>query len=456
MELQSTYIAQNNQDLQAYDYYLKGRYEQLKWTTDALDHAIHWYERSLEIDPKYARALYGLVYCHIYKVFWSSESKDTSHVYEYLTKAQAVDRKSADYLLAQASVEIMIEWDYQTGIEHFSALLQERPNNPEVLEALSGLYIMVGEFDEALIHIDRALEYNPLSLNHTFMKGNILYFSGRYAEAIKYMDKVLRQDPRWMFAVQLKAAVYILTHQHEALDDLLDQYKEYPFMQHYGTLHALYHGRRLDTYPLPFLAHETIHAWQLYFHTLEGEYDKAIALLKAGLDSKHGKYTCFNYDPFLANLREQPTYASLKEYISAPFPKLSVLYEDEQKQKMLIRDHNERKALLTALDGFMETEKQYLDSELSLVKLAERLQTSPNKLSWLINDAKKGNFNDYVNSYRLTHFKTLAQQNENKQFTLLGLALESGFRSKSTFNDVFKKKEGMSPRSWLKTMQSSN
>jgi TolB-like protein/AraC-like DNA-binding protein len=434
----------------AYDLYLKGRHEQLKWTNDALLRAIDYYRKATELDPNMSRAYYGIVLCYIYMVFWSSGEKDRAKVYENLELAASVNNQTTDYYLAKASAEIMVEWDYELAIENFRQVLKLNPNLAEAMEAVAGLYIMVGQFKEAMIHIDRALEIDPLSLNHTFMKGNILYFCGDYEKAILQMDKVLRQDPRWMFAVQLKAASLILTHNKDELEHLLKSYSDYSFMVYYRTLYQLYHHKTVDDYPVPSPDEETIHAWQLYFHTLEGNYDQAFKMLEHGLKEKHGKYMCFDCDPFLVKLQDQASFINLRRFIPDQLPLLSDVYEQMEGPKPLITDNAERTALLADLNRSMDKDQVYLNSDLSLSTLARYLNTSSNKLSWLINEEKEMNFNDFINSYRLGHFQKIALHPDSQNLTLLGIAFESGFNSKSTFNDYFKKKTGSTPRTWLK------
>ncbi|SMO65368.1 helix-turn-helix domain-containing protein [Gracilimonas mengyeensis] len=450
IELQSSLHDEPMSSIDAYDYYLKGRYEQLKWNNDALHRAIKLYKKAIQLDPENSRAYYGIVQCYIYLVFWSSEEKDVDGVYEYLYKAAAVNDQTSEYFLAKASAEIMIEWDYEYAVKHFRQLLQLNPNHTEALEAVAGLYIMVGQFREALIHIDRALELNPLSLNHTFMKGNILYFSGEYERAIQQMDKVLRQDPKWMFAVQLKAASLILLNKKNELEELLDGYADYPFMVHYQTLNKLYHGVPVSDYPIPSLADETIHAWQLYFLTLEENYEQAFEMLEHGLEKKHGKFMCFDCDPFLVKLQDQAGFENLSRFIPGALPLLSDVYKESAGPRPLITDEEERAELLVALDESMYEQQVFLNPDLSLSSLADHLNTSSNKLSWLINEDKEMNFNDFINSHRLEYFQDIALDPSNQNLTLLGIAFESGFNSKSTFNDYFKKKTGTTPRAWLK------
>jgi AraC-like DNA-binding protein len=95
----------------------------------------------------------------------------------------------------------------------------------------------------------------------------------------------------------------------------------------------------------------------------------------------------------------------------------------------------------------MNSEKPYLEPKLSLSKLAQLLQVSPNNISQVINQFEKMNFYDFVNSYRVDEFKKLAQTNSN--YSILSLALESGFNSKSSFNQIFKKYTGVTPSAYL-------
>ena len=101
----------------------------------------------------------------------------------------------------------------------------------------------------------------------------------------------------------------------------------------------------------------------------------------------------------------------------------------------------------------MKEEKWFQNPSLSLRKLAENVNISSNKLSWLLNERIGQNFNEYINSLRLENFKENALNPANSHLTLLGLAYESGFNSKSVFNAFFKKIEGMTPKAWLRSNQ---
>ena len=102
------------------------------------------------------------------------------------------------------------------------------------------------------------------------------------------------------------------------------------------------------------------------------------------------------------------------------------------------------------LDNLMEQERPYLDGELTLTTLADQLQTSSNDLSWLLNTTYDTKFYDFVNNHRIKAFLQRVDNNEHHKKTILSLALEVGFNSKSTFNKAFKALLNDTPSNYIK------
>ena len=93
----------------------------------------------------------------------------------------------------------------------------------------------------------------------------------------------------------------------------------------------------------------------------------------------------------------------------------------------------------------MADEQPWLEPELTLTELAHRLRTHPALLSKVINAGCGQNFNDFVNTYRVQEARRKLADGRFAHYSLVGVALESGFNSKSTFNRVFKKLLGQAP-----------
>jgi AraC-like DNA-binding protein len=101
--------------------------------------------------------------------------------------------------------------------------------------------------------------------------------------------------------------------------------------------------------------------------------------------------------------------------------------------------------LKDALIALMERDRPWKDSELTLADLADRLNTTPHKLSEVLNAQLGQTFYDFVNGYRVREVQRRIVAGDAQARTILTLALDAGFASKSTFNLVFKKHTGQTP-----------
>ncbi len=101
--------------------------------------------------------------------------------------------------------------------------------------------------------------------------------------------------------------------------------------------------------------------------------------------------------------------------------------------------------LKVKLDEVLITKKPYLNEALSLSDLAEELEITDKKLSELLNQHLNNNFYNFINTYRVNEVKEKLTDKTNRKYTLLSIAYDCGFQSKTSFNRVFKQKTGMSP-----------
>ena len=105
----------------------------------------------------------------------------------------------------------------------------------------------------------------------------------------------------------------------------------------------------------------------------------------------------------------------------------------------------EAEHLREALTAVMDEERPWRDSGLTLADLATRLSTTPHKLSEVLNSQLHQTFYDFVNGYRIREVQRRIAAGEARQVTILSLALDAGFASKSTFNLVFRKHTSQTP-----------
>lgn len=127
--------------------------------------------------------------------------------------------------------------------------------------------------------------------------------------------------------------------------------------------------------------------------------------------------------------------------------------EEEEEEIQPVRTKYEKSTLtpekadeyLENLKCIMEKEKPFLDPELTLQSLSEMLSVQPHHLSQVMNEKLNMSFFDFVNSYRVNEAKHLLISPDKSHLTVLAIAGEAGFNSKSAFNTAFKKFTGLTP-----------
>ncbi|GAA3635730.1 hypothetical protein GCM10022397_21580 [Flavivirga jejuensis] len=102
------------------------------------------------------------------------------------------------------------------------------------------------------------------------------------------------------------------------------------------------------------------------------------------------------------------------------------------------------------LEFILTTNKPYLDEDLTLGKLAKQLSTTDKKLSIVLNQYIHTSFFDLINKHRVEAIKERIKLDTCKKYTLFGIACECGFKSRTSFNRIFKKETGFSPSEYKK------
>lgn len=134
-----------------------------------------------------------------------------------------------------------------------------------------------------------------------------------------------------------------------------------------------------------------------------------------------------------------------KSHEALPPPELPTEPENPVRYERSGLGDAEARQLKAALLDIMETRRPWRNSELTLADLATQLNSTPHKLSEVLNSEIGQTFYDFVNSYRVREVQRRIKAGEAKALKILALALDAGFASKSTFNQAFKKHTSQTP-----------
>lgn len=462
-DIQDHLIGAPTKNIEAYNLYLKGRYHQLKWNAVDLLLGVDYYEQSIRQDPTFALPYFGAALSYGINASWgfTSYHQGVQKADELLKKGLQLNKQEYLGHFARATVSFWGKWNFKKGHQYFCKAILANPAFTDAEEGLAELYTAIGAFEKAMHHTQNVLSLNPLSPNHYYTEGNIHYLSGNYEKAIERLEAGLQIDPQFALAIEMIALCYLHLKDYEKLNNFLS---EYPLAQQPEKCRALFKLMHPDVeqveVDLKAIRTNTLEdntpslvAWNLYLQVYLGNHELAMDIIEKRVDTRSGQLINFKHDPFFIPLRSYERYQSLIARVFHP-SRLPPLEREttvlEDSTKAVLPEH-EVETYLLAVTRSVEEEQSFLAPNLSLKTLAEMIQLHPNKLSWLLNEYIGKNFNEYINTYRLEAFKEKALNPQNSHLTLLALAYESGFNSKSAFNAFFKKTEGMTPREWVKS-----
>jgi AraC-like DNA-binding protein len=120
------------------------------------------------------------------------------------------------------------------------------------------------------------------------------------------------------------------------------------------------------------------------------------------------------------------------------------------KQTILINDEK-REFLKNQMIQYIESEKVFLQKDLTIYDVAKALKTNSNYISSILNNMLDCNFVTFINSYRIEESKKILLDKEYSHYTIEAVSEIVGFNSKSAFNNAFKNKMGITPSDYIKS-----
>ncbi|HPJ63791.1 helix-turn-helix domain-containing protein [Lentimicrobium sp.] len=450
--------------IDAYDLFLKGSYHLKRKGYDDVKKSISFFRDAINVDPNYAEAFSMLGEAYIHAAGFGMMSTKEAHelARESAENAIALDAENAYAHKVLAFVKLFYDWDWEAAYDAYNKAIAY--GLPEQNEFISYYYIFVEEDYERAIQVARKVtETDPLHVISHWQLGLTYYFARRFKEAIAAFSAALDIDPNFSEAIRYRGLVkgYLGKYQ-EALSDI-HRALELSSGQGLANLDLLVvkilMGKKKEVVAVMEKSEYVDSSDPAILYSLLDMPDEAIFWLKKACQERSVMMVSLKNFWVWDNLRDDPRFKEMYDQMNFP-PSVEnqcktdpVTIGQITTTNASLLNESEIRYYLQQLEQLVHEEKIYTDSLLSLRQVADRIGLHPNRLSWLLNDQLHKNFNEYINAFRLETFKVKALDPQNKHITILGLAYESGFNSKTSFNSYFKKMEGITPTAWVKKQE---
>lgn len=460
-EISEHLIRKQTESIDAYQLSLKARYFFNRWNPEDVKTAIDLYEQAIEIDPNHVESHFGLADSYSFmgttgfmdgEIAWG---KSVEHTH----KALALDPQHPGVYYLLANISFFLECDFQAAFKHALKSVSLKANYPEGQQYLSFIYTLKGEMKLAKKHLELALALDPLNQETLFYKAFFLYRQEAFQEAKAVLENLMQQNPKNIPAFTVLSYCHLMLKDSNAILQLFDELPKEVIIpdEKLGltTLANIMDGKQKEANeylekleiraqePIAFQAHSYL--FLAYVHL--NRFDDAFHLLKQSLDNHSPIFLISFSDPLANPLKSDNRYTEFHQQI---YPALPSEPKSTSKKTALL-DESTSKTYTKKLLDYVGQESPFLNPELSLRTLANLIEIHPNQLSWLLNTQLQKNFNEFINQYRVEHFKKLAIDPSNSHISLVGLAFESGFKSKTVFNTFFKKETGLTPSAFVKS-----
>lgn len=309
-------VRRSTENIEAYDLYLRGRYELFKMTREGLEKARGMFEEAVRLDPNYAQAHESLASCWYSEGFLGFTSPK-----EAMPKAKTAVRRALelDESLAEAHATLgvilaLYDWDWAGAEQELARSIELNAASP-VSRAMYAFYFLrpVGRLAEAVTELQNALSLDPLSVLFRVHLGFVYFLEHRFEFSIAQFRKALEMNPAYYLAHAMMGIVYTHTCHFDAALGCYAKAREADaaskFVASLEAMTLAAAGRRAEALATlrqierqaerDYISPVSI----AYIHTALGDRDAAFALLDTAIQDR---------DPNVLGLKSNPIFDSLR------------------------------------------------------------------------------------------------------------------------------------------------
>ncbi|MES1257402.1 MAG: protein kinase [Acidobacteriota bacterium] len=310
-------VKRYTENLEAYNLYLKGRYEVHKMTREGLDASKQLFAEAIRLDPNYALAHDGLAYCWYSEGFLGFVAPK-----EAMPKAKASVRRAIelDESVAEAHATLgvilaLYDWDWAAAERELMRSIELNSSSPGARDVYAFYYLRpVGRIRDAIIEVQNALSLDPLSILFRVHLGFLYYLQHHYDLSLAQFRKVLEMNPQYYLAHAMMGPVYAQTGRFDEAFACFERAREADadskFVDSLEAMTLAMAGKRgaakamLDEISLKAVSDYISPVSIAYISTALGDKDAAFENLDRAV---------FDRDPNILGLKSNPIFDSLRD-----------------------------------------------------------------------------------------------------------------------------------------------
>jgi TolB-like protein/Tfp pilus assembly protein PilF len=331
--LQQRVTRLHTENAEAYQLYLRGRYEWNKRTPESLRKSIENYNQAIETDPGYALAYAGLA--DVYNVVGSylvlSPREAFPRAKAAAMKAVKLDDTLAEAHTALAAVKTLFDWDWPGAEQEYKRAIELNPSYPTAHYFYGFMYLIsMGRFEEAIAEMKRAIELDPFSAIVHANLGATLNFAGRHDEGIAQIKLALEIDPNLVAGKLRLAEAYEQLGNYEEAISAMENLPSYSYRylepRELALIKQAYAVSGARGYWQKRLEFTKKRATEAYFPpsvvalvcARAGDKNQAFEWLEKAYQDRDESLRLLRVVPGFDSLRSDPRYADLLRRIGLP------------------------------------------------------------------------------------------------------------------------------------------
>ena len=460
-EIEESLVDSPDVPAEVYQNYLRSRYHLLKMSKPDIEVGFSILRPILKNYPNYPPAHLGM---HMgYTLLGVLGLMPASEAFQlgkpYLDRAIELDENLPECQLQLSLISFLQYWNIPKSYQHINQALEIRPT-VDFYQTMASVLVAEGKYKAATHYVTMAQELDPFSEIGYHLMGYILYCQEKYELAIEQFAQCLQLKADSRVPLQYWGQGLLLQGKHQEglayFQNLADEPADLLKIGGITLAQALLGNTQAAQSGISQLeaALETDlmeRATNLLIlcHTVMGNHQAAIGLLEQGVKQHLPLMVYQDVEPILKPLRKYPRFRELMQQVlgtKTAFSGKKRKYKKSLLKQGLLEDYRQQ------LLDLMNTQQPHLNPNLTLRNLAELLNIPANQMSQLLNESFDQNFAEFINSYRLEAFKEKVADSSQRHLTILALAYDSGFNSKTVFNTFFKKAMGQTPKAYWKAM----